>query len=146
MGTTTISVSLSTNAAGFLSQECPACERTFKVQPGKGSPNPVTHCPYCNHEGEGCWLTKAQAQYVGAYGASHLLGPQLDEMAREVNRSARRGGMFSVKMTVNKPRPPRAPEEPEDEMPSVNFECCGETIRHDGATARLHCPICGRSS
>lgn len=140
-----MSVPLNLTPDGFMSQECPACERTFKVAPGKGSPEPVTHCPYCNHEGEGCWWTKEQASYIGQYGADKIFGPRLDKMARDFNRKAGGKGLISMSMTVKKPRGPSAPEENDDMPASITFECCDETIRHDGQNAQFHCPICGTS-
>lgn len=143
MGEETLSVPLRLNSAGDMSQECPSCERTFKIQPGKGSPLPISHCPYCDHQGQGCWLTKAQAQYLGAYGAHKILRPSLEKMVRDLNR-ANRGGLITVSASLKGPSsPPQAPPEEEDAMPTVHFECCGETIRHDGENAQLHCPICG---
>ena len=140
------SVPLKHTPDGFMSQECPKCERTFKVAPGKGSSNPVTHCPYCNHEGEGCWWTKAQAQYIceyGKYGASKLIGPHIDKTARDLTRKTRGNNSLKISVNVNKPPVPRAPEEDDDMAASITFDCCGETIRHDGNNAQLYCPICG---
>ena len=138
-----VSISLNTTPDGFISQECPECDRTFKVAPGKGSPNPVTHCPYCNHEGEGCWWTKEQADYITAAGASKLLGPWFYKMARDFNRRTRGNDSLKMSMKVTKPRVPPAPEEPDDMLAAAAFACCGETIRHDGVEKQLHCPICG---
>ena len=141
--TVSLSVSLNTTPDGFMSQECPACERIFKVAPGKGSPEPVTHCPYCNHKGNDCWWTKEQAEYMGAYGAEQIIGPQLDEMVRDFNRGGRNNDFLKISASVKKPPKAVAPAE-EDDMPSsITFQCCGETIRHDGKETKLHCPICG---
>ncbi len=143
--TVTMSVSLNTTSDGFISQECPECERIFKVAPGKGSPEPVTHCPYCDHEGDDCWWTKEQAEYMAAFGADQLLGPQLDKMARDFNRKSGGNDFIKMNMKVTKPKTPVAPEENDDMAASITFTCCGETIRHDSASAQLHCPICGRT-
>lgn len=133
-------VPLNSTVDGFLSQECPECERTFKVTPGKGSAEPATHCPYCNHEGKDCWWTKAQAKYLGAYGATKALGPMLEKMARGASRGTRSGG---ISITVKKPPPLLAPPEEDDMYARVIFECCGETILHDEGSQILHCIICG---
>jgi hypothetical protein len=143
--TVTLSVSLNTTSDGFMSQECPACERIFKVAPGKGSPEPVTHCPYCNHEGENCWLTKDQAAYMGAYGAEQLIAPQLDQMVRDINRGSRSNDFLKVSASVKKPPRAVAPSEEDDMQSSITFSCCSETIRHDGKETKLYCPICGGS-
>ena len=138
-----VSVPLNRTPDSFMSRECPACERIFKVAPGQGSPEPVTHCPYCNHEGTNCWWTKPQAKYIVAYGASKIVGPQLDKMARDFNRKTRGNDFLKMSMKVKKPPVPQAPIEDDDMIASVTFECCGETIRHDEGSKTLHCPICG---
>lgn len=143
MGDThSMSVPLNLTPDGFMSQECPECERRFKVAPGKGSPDPVTHCPYCNYEGENCWWTKEQAEYIGAYSANKILGPQIDKMAREFNR----GGSGIMSMSVKRPTVPSPPIEEDDMLATFAFECCGETIRHDGNSTQMYCPICGTTT
>ena len=61
-----VRVSLNTDDDGFLSQRCPSCERRFKVKFGEGSDRPISFCPYCGHNEEGCWWTQEQADYLAA--------------------------------------------------------------------------------
>ncbi len=135
-------VSLATDQDGFLSQECPDCERRFKVLLGQGSDQPIRHCPYCGHEGENCWWTPEQAEYLGAVASESLLGPELKKMARDFNRQAGRG-LISMKMDVKTGPVPVAPTEAQDDMPIVDFPCCNEQIKHDGRSSSLRCIICG---
>jgi hypothetical protein len=53
--------------------------------------------------------------------------------------------MIRVTGRVEKPRVPPAPEESDEEMPTmVTFACCDETIRHDPANRPIYCVICGK--
>jgi DNA-directed RNA polymerase subunit RPC12/RpoP len=140
--TVAMSVPLNTTPDKFISQECPECERIFKVAPGKGSPEPVTHCPYCNHKGDNCWWTKEQVKYMGAYGADQLIRPQLHKMAHDFKQKSRSNNFIKISMKSTS-KTPIAPVENDDMAASITFTCCGETIRHDSANAQLHCPICG---
>jgi len=92
--------------------------------------------------GEGCWWTKAQAAYIKAVVVQEQIAPQFDKMARKFNRNAG-GGPLKISMTVTKPSVPSVPDEVDDMAASATFECCGETIRHDGQNTSLYCPICG---
>jgi hypothetical protein len=92
-------VSLATDNDGFLSQECPTCMRRFKVLLGQGSDQPIRHCPYCGHEGEGCWWTTEQADYLAAVASEELIGPELKKMARDFNRTSNQG-LFKLRMDV----------------------------------------------
>ena len=70
-------VSFPTDADGFLSQECPSCELRFKVMFGEGSAEPISYCPYCGYNGQNCWHTQAQVDYMQAIAANVSLGPEL---------------------------------------------------------------------
>jgi hypothetical protein len=48
-----------------------------------------------------------------------------------------------MKTTVSSPPTPRVPNEQDDDWPTMVFDCCGETIRHDGGREFLFCIICG---
>jgi hypothetical protein len=147
MGTQKMQVSFNTDRKGFISHECPACERRFKVQPGKGSPKPVSHCPFCTHTGTNCWFTTEQASYLRGIAARDVLGPHLADIDRAFQRlGSSSGGMIKVKVTGRReePRVPPKPEERDDEMTGqVTFACCGETIRHEVANPPTYCTICG---
>ncbi len=145
MGQQTMTVSFNTDSEGFISQECPACERRFKIQPGKGSPRPVSHCPFCKHFGADCWFTPEQVEYVGSVAARDVLGPHLEKLDRAFRQlGSGSGGMIKVTGRVQKPRVPPTPVERDNEMSSkATFDCCGETIRHDTVNRPIYCVICG---
>lgn len=138
------SVSIQTDDDGFLSQECPDCQRRFKVNFREGSDQPISFCPYCGHNDTGCWWTPEQAEYLSAKAAEEVVGPELEKMARDFNRSSS-GGLISMNMKVGHSPIPPAPEEPSDDWPVVTFECCGERIKHDGQDSELRCVICGKA-
>lgn len=100
---TSVAVSLPTDGDGFVSQECPACCKRFKVVFGEGSQRPIGHCPYCGHAGEGCWWTQDQADFLAAVAGQKIAGPCWT-ISREAStgsagpetssRSARRSSMI----------------------------------------------------
>lgn len=137
-------ISLATDTDGFLAQECPACERGFKVKLGEGSDQPISHCPYCGHVGHDCWWTQPQADYLSAVAANEVVGPQLKKMASDFNRKSGRG-LISMNMSVKMDRVPSAPVDFGADWPIATFACCGETIKHDGKASELVCIICGKS-
>ena len=129
-------VQIPTDADGFISQECPACNGRFMIQPGAGSPEPISHCPLCGHQGRDCWWTPEQLDYLKGVATSQLIGPELAKL----NRHA--GGLF--KINVSSIPAPSPPEEPEGDFMKVAFGCCGETIKCDPNRELLYCPICGQ--
>lgn len=143
---TSVTVSLSTDSDGFVSQECPACSKRFKVVFGKGSDGPIGHCPYCGHAGQSCWWTQAQADYLAAMAGQEIARPLLDEFARRVNGVSKAGDFLKVSAKVEHGPRPTVPDELDTAMSVVNFQCCGERIKHDGSAATLHCIICGAVS
>jgi hypothetical protein len=116
--------------------------RRFKVLLGQGSDQPIRHCPYCGHEGEGCWWTTEQADYLAAVASEELIGPELKKMARDFNRTSNQG-LFKLRMDVKTGPVPQRPSETEAEMPILEFTCCNERIKHDGKSQSLNCIICG---
>ena len=139
----TMKVRFNTDGDGFISQECPKCERRFKVKFGEGSDQPLSVCPYCGYEGRKCWWTKEQADHMAKAVIQETVEPGLEKMAKEVNRSARKGGFITMSMDFKRSRKAIPPEEPDDKWGTTLFECCNETIRHDGSKSTLYCVICG---
>ena len=141
-----IPVSFPFDSQGYLSQECPECERQFKVRFGQGSEQPLSFCPYCGHEGRNCWWTTEQAEHVAALAREKVVSPLMDDFARRLQRLNRPGGMLRV--SVRRSATPRAvaPVEPEEELQEHFFPCCGERIRHEESAGGLFCVICGAAA
>jgi hypothetical protein len=138
-----LQVSFPTDADGFLSQECPSCEQIFKVLFGQGSDQRISYCPYCGHKGQQCWYTKEQLNYIQSLAVSTVLGPELKNLERNINRTAH--GILKLGMKVSIPEPAKAPMETDDELSILRFSCCDETIKAVRGE-RLFCIICGREA
>jgi DNA-directed RNA polymerase subunit RPC12/RpoP len=127
--------SLPLDSDRFMSQECPRCTRRFKVKPDELPLTKLAHCPYCEHDGEGCWWTPGQAAVIKAIGA-RMVAEQLNEGMRARGSKAWKPGPL--------PTVPDAPAEAVDKLPTVfTFACCGAVIRHDGESTSLRCVVCG---
>ena len=134
-------INFPTDADGFLSQECPSCEQRFKVVFGQGSEEPISYCPYCGHNGQNCWFTQAQADYIQAVAANVALGPELKKLERQFKGMSK--GFLKASMKSNLPKPPPAPIETDDRLDILHLPCCNETVkvaRHE----RHFCIICGK--
>lgn len=130
-----MNIKLSTDSDGFISQECPSCQRQFKIKPGHGSPEPIAFCPYCRHHGKDCWWTTQQANYLSVVAANHVVNDQVRSLTKSLGKG--------IRLDVKAPRTPPLPDEPENDFPFAEFGCCGETIKHDAADAQVFCVICG---
>ena len=133
-------ISLPTDADGFLSQECPSCEQRFKVIFGAGSEEPISYCPYCGHNGQNCWFTQAQVDYMQSVAANVALAPELKKFERQLKGMSK--GFLKASMKSNLPKPPPAPMETDDRLNILRLPCCNETVkvtRHE----RHFCIICG---
>lgn len=127
---------------GFISQACPSCERRFKATFSGGGSAPLGFCPYCGHAGRDCWWTVEQAEYLSTVAAEQAFRPELERMAKDLNRKS-----SMLKMTVSPPGPtPQPPAEADEPWPIFTAPCCSEPIRYDGEHASLRCVICGRDT
>lgn len=136
----TLELSFPTDADGFLSQECPSCEQRFKVIFGEGSEEPISYCPHCGHNGQNCWFTQAQVDYMQSVAANVALGPELKKFKRQLKGMSK--GFLKTSMKSNLPKPPPAPMETDDRLDILHLPCCNETVkltRHE----RHFCIICG---
>ena len=100
-------------------------------------------CPYCGHEGRGCWWTQAQADYIGAVAGAEVVVPELKKLARDLERSTR-GGLVQFKADVRSDPVPPAPIEADEPWPTKTFTCCDDPVKHDGTQEDIRCPICGK--
>ena len=134
-----VSVSFPTDSGGFISQQCPTCERRFKIRVDDNG-HEVSHCPYCGSGTENGWLTEEQQAYAMGVVAEQAIDPIMEEFSRSLNRP---GGLIKVSGSYDKsPRPP-VPVESEEPMPVFTPSCCKEPVKHDGESSALFCVICG---
>ena len=136
-----MNINFETDAEGFLSQECPSCRRRFKVLFDDRSDAVLSFCPYCRHTGEDNWLTSEQLDYVRSVATGIVVRPQLEQLKRQIARSA--SGMVDVQVTENIPGAVSPPLETIDDYDTVYFQCCTETIRAERRN-RHYCIICGK--
>lgn len=127
-------VTLPLDKDGFLSQECPACERRFKVKPTHGTGRTIAYCPYCSHHGKDCWWTKEQAAHVSAL-AAKVMSEELNKGMKSVA-----GFTWSAGSPIEVPPVPSESQEPSSQF---DFPCCSEAVKIS-ATASATCIICGR--
>lgn len=137
-----IRVSFTTDADGFISQQCPSCFRRFKVRVDD-SGHSVSHCPYCGSGTENGWLTEEQHEYAMGVVAEQAIDPMMEEFSRSLNRMNRPGGLIKVSGRYEKPARPPKPVESDEPMPLFTPSCCGEAVKHDGSAPELFCVVCG---
>jgi hypothetical protein len=147
-----IPMSLPLDTDGFLRRECPTCEREFKWlhsqsdEPDTPAPDDGYFCPYCGVQAPPhSWWTKAQHRIATARAYQEVIGPQLAEFQRRIERLNHPGGVLRVSTHVE---PGEAAEMPTlvetDDMRRVDFECHDEPIKVlDGWSGPLHCLVCG---
>ncbi len=133
-------VSIPTDADGFLSQECPSCERQFKVALGKSNEEPIAYCPYCGYCGEGCWHTQAQVEYFQAVLANVAIAPELKKFERKIKGSST--DIVKIDVTADVPKPPPPPMETDDSLDILHFTCCNIVIKAKRCQ-RHFCITCG---
>lgn len=138
-----IQVSFSTDADGFISQQCPSCTRRFKVRVDD-SGNAVSHCPYCGSGTDDGWLTEEQRAYAMGVVAEQAVDPLMEQFSRSLNRMNRPGGLIKVSGHYKKSARPSKPVESDEPMPQFNASCCGEPVKHDGLATELFCIVCGK--
>ena len=135
-----IEVSFPTDSDGFLSQECPSCVQRFKVLFGQGSEDPISFCPYCGYNDQGCWSTQEQNVHLQAVALDVVLAPELKKLERELKRES--GGLFSVSIESDLPKPSVPPMETDEPFDILHFPCCQETVKLNRQQSHF-CIICG---
>ncbi len=149
MSERTTEMSVPLDSDGFLRRECPTCEREFKwfnspEGEGEAVPDGGYYCPYCAIQAPSdSWLTKAQIRARPERGDARDCWPELDKMARDLQRSSR-GGLISFDMKYDKPRA-LDPLVESDDMRRVDFACHpGEPVKVlDDWRGAIHCLVCG---
>ena len=133
-------VSFPTDADGFLSQECPSCEQRFKVVFGQGSGEPISFCPYCGYNSQGCWYTQEQANHMQAVAANVLVAPELRRFQQQIKGES--SDLLSFDVTYDLPEPSPPPVENDGPFDVLYFPCCKETIKVT-EQQRHFCITCG---
>lgn len=133
-------ISFPTDTDGFLSQECPSCNQRFKVIFGQGSEEPISFCPYCGYNDQGCWHTQDQVDHIQAMAVDVVLAPELRKIEQRLKGIPK--GPLRLDMKSNLPKPSAAPLETDDPFDILHFPCCKETVKVDRQQKHF-CIICG---
>jgi hypothetical protein len=140
-------LSLPSDEDGFISRECPTCLGRFKAPVIERSVA-VHYCPYCSHQGDDCWWTPEQLEFIQR-ASQELIRPELEEIAREFESHS--GGLISFKADLSPSQPTIEPTEVNDASEVHTFTCCGTTAKLDasrltsldGSPTHPYCPMCG---
>lgn len=81
----------------MIGQECPSCNRYFKVKPGTGPNTDECVCPYCEHTGatEEFW-TGDQVKYAHSFALKEFDQRYMKPMIQKLDRSLRRSSRNSL--------------------------------------------------
>jgi hypothetical protein len=122
-----VGVELPLDADGFLRRACPNCEREFKgvytSDPERATPprDGGYFCPYCGLQAPpDAWFTEDQVALAQNTVATKVMGPMLQDFARNLGRTSRRG--FGVKVRFEPPEE-MEPLIEADDMRRVDFVC-----------------------
>lgn len=121
-----VGMSLPLDSDGFLRRECPTCEREFKglytadTESATPPQDGGYFCPYCGIQAPPeSWFTQAQIDLARNTVATEVVGPMLQDFARDLGRSSRG---FKVKAKFDPPEK-MDPLTEVDDMRRVDFEC-----------------------
>ena len=152
---TSISVSIPTDADGYLDRECPndLCLFEFKVECDDWT-NKVfddsAFCPMCRHQApKRSWFTTEQVEYIAQNGQAHLnqrLGQAMRADANALNATQRRGQFITMRMTVSDtPQALVVPLQAAETMRQrASCEAC--ECRYSYIGSAFFCPCCGHNS
>jgi hypothetical protein len=143
---------------GFLRRACPTCAREFKWLPSSptdsaedtapGEERSPYTCPYCGIQAPaGSWATKPQVELAHAVLMREVVGPQLEEFGRELERMNRQtGGLITFEASVQRDEQAPGPTLTEsDDMRRVDFPCHpGEPLKIlEDWHGDVFCLVCG---
>ncbi len=134
-------ISLPTDDEGFITQECPECNRKFKIKYEKTEPGEsrrISFCPYCKREGKDFWWTDDQMDFIKGR-ATELLKDEFEKYANDLSASKRNEEEIEDEFIED----PNDPEE-EDFGKVVRFECHDEEVKIiEEWDDEVYCIICG---
>ncbi len=151
------SMSLSLDSDGFLRQECPTCEREFKVLYTEGeaeatpAPEGGYYCPYCAVQAPpGAWLTKDQAEQATRIVAQEALPQILEGFQQGMERATRHSKNVTYERgsgEIDSPEP-RDDLTEDDDMTRVDFSCHPEEPVKvlDDWNGAVYCLMCGTTA
>lgn len=150
-----ISVSLPTDADGYLDRQCPSktCLFLYKAECEDWQDkvaDGAAFCPMCRHSApKDNWHTRDQIEFMQQSARAHLderLGKAMRADAQAMNAAQRPGQFLTMKMSVQASAPtlvvPLQAAEPMRQR--ANCEECG--CRYSYIGSAFFCPACGHNS
>jgi uncharacterized Zn finger protein (UPF0148 family) len=154
-GTHKITVSIASDADGYLDRECPSteCLFGFKVHEEDWRDkvrDEEVFCPFCGHTAEADkWLTQQQAEHVKEAAYAHVqqrIGRAMKRDAENWNRRQPSNSFISMTMSVDsRPQQILLPPAAADPM-RLKITCPACAIRYAVIGAAFFCPACGHNA
>lgn len=132
-------LSFKSDEDGFISRECRACERVFKICLSASKGAAFRYCPYCGVEGRN-WSTSRQKNFAKKAGRDRFQS----ELTAVLQR-ALRGSILQLKPkspVVKRSIERTARLEDNSNWPELSFPS-GFRIKHDGTQMEFFCPVTG---
>jgi hypothetical protein len=150
-----VSVSIPTDADGYLDRECPNehCLFGFKVECADWRDKVAddsAFCPMCRRQAvKGSWHTTEQVEFLRENAVAHFgrrIGEAMRADARAVNAAQRSGQFITMRVTVKDvPEPMIVPLQAAEPMRQrASCEACG--CRYSYIGSAFFCPCCGHNS
>ncbi len=134
-----VEVSFKTDPDGFISQQCPECNRYFKVKFEKSSKKKLSYCPYCSFNSES-FLTEKQINYAKDMMSSKVVLPLLKKFGNSFSSSSK---FIQVKSEYKCKPHALAPIEDNRVNKIIQFSCCAEDAKiRDSWNQKVYCIIC----
>lgn len=133
-------ISLASDEDGFISHECPSCDRRFKLSLEDEGEHSLSCCPYCGHRGEDCWFTTEQAEYIQGLAMERLVAPSLRQLAKDLGSSS--SDFLQINTKLDLPEPPVEPIDTDGNFNVLHFPCCNQTAKLEPQD-QYFCVACG---
>lgn len=147
-GNLILSVTIPTDADGYLGRECPGCAQVFRVHGYDFEALAVDAallCPYCGHRADADEYLTKQQWALAEQAAYNAAGQQVTSMLQKSARSLRhscRGSGLSISIDVRRFKPVPLPGIHEEQL--IRERACGAcAFRYSVFSMHGFCPRCG---
>lgn len=147
MSEESLSISVPADNDGFVSFNCPHCEKRFKLLVADYESDDVINlfCPACGLPDQASEFISKEAKEAAIALAKNLLMGKVDEMFKGLEKSFRGSSSIQMKRTGGLPMEPEKVLTEENDLERVHFACCKRDIKiHMIEKAGvIYCPYCG---
>ncbi len=154
-GTHKVTISIPSDAEGYLDRECPSeeCLFEFKVQEEDWRDkvrDEEVFCPFCGHNAPSDkWLTQEQAEHAKKAALAHVqqrIGGAMKRDAENWNRRQSSKSFIRMTMSVDsRPRQMLLPPSAAEPM-RLKITCAACGCRYAAIGAAFFCPACGHNA